>query len=590
MGAKGSCLVLTSYWERIRIHHVIALVLAVAVGLLAALGAVGFRLLIAVFQGVIWPGSGDFAERVAHAPWWLILFAPALAGLIVGPIIHRFAPEARGPGVAEVIKSVARDRSKIRHRVTAFKAMVTSLLIGAGASVGREGPVVQIGASLGSSMAQLLGLSSDLRRALLASGAAAGIAATFNAPIAGTLFAVEIILLDINVSYITLIIVASVTGSVFARHLWGDLPSLAAGGFTLEHGWELGLYLLLGMLAGLVAVVFIRLLFGLDKLFTRAPLPNWSTPALGGLLLGTLALFLPQVLGVGYSTVNMAVAGSLTLTLAVAILGAKLLATALCIGSGMSGGVFAPSLVLGASLGAATALAVNTMFPELGLDPGHYALAGMGAVVAGTTLAPITAILTIFELTSSYQVILPVMAACIAASGTARWLSGYSVYERKLLAQGMNIIRGHDVSVLRCMSVSDVMITSYESLSVDNSALTVLKRVINSPYAHFPVLDRKGRLAGVLSARDLRPALEDINDLEGIAIAADIMTPKSITLKTSDNLETALDLFNRFRISFAPVTDPHDPTKIEGILKREDLMSAYQERIFKDRMLSCPLK
>jgi CIC family chloride channel protein len=562
------------------------LAFAVVIGILSAVGAFFFRSLIKIFQDLFWASGSTFDERLIHSPWWLKLLVPTAAGLIAGPVISFLVPEAKGPGVPEVIVSVTRRQSTIRHRVTFLKAMVTSLLIGSGASVGREGPIVQIGASVGSSIAQLFRLSPELRRICLASGAAAGIAATFNAPIAGTFFAVEIILMDINIGHISYIIISSIVASVLSRIFWGGFPTFSVEPFQLFHYWELGIYLLLGLVAGFIAIGFVRLIYAADGLFGRLHIAEWVKPGIGGLLLGLIALRLPYVMGVGYETVNLALAGSLGLEMAAILLFAKIVATSLCIGSGMSGGIFAPSLVLGASLGTVIGFIARQFMPDLSIDPTHYALAGMGAVVAGTTLAPITAILTIFELTYTYQIILPLMVSCIASTIIVRLFFGYSAYEMKLLKQGINIIRGHDVGILRTLRVSDFMSKEFESLHDSTSLTAIAGRIIQAPYPHFVVFNQKGGLAGVLSLSDLKESLDKFEELKDLTIAADLMTREVITVSTEDNLEKALHLFESHRVSFLPVTDWRDSSRVRGILKKDDLLQAYKERILKDQVLS----
>ena len=563
---------------------------AVAIGILAAFGALCFRILIEIFQTIFWEHGETFIDKVHNTPWWMIVLIPATGGLIAGPIITFFVPEAKGPGVPEVILSVARRQSTIRHRVTFLKSFLSSLLIGAGASVGREGPIVQIGASVGSSVAQIFRLDPDLRRVCLASGAAAGISATFNAPIAGTLFALEIILLDIDLSYISHIIVSAVTASVISRIFLGEFPSFQPGVFHLSHYWELLIYLALGILAGFVAIGFMRMLSVMDGLFSRVSIPEWSKPAVGGLILGLLALKLPDVLGVGYHSVNLALSESLSLKMAAVLVIGKILATALSIGSGMSGGIFAPSLVLGATLGTTLALSANLLFPELSLGPGNYVLAGMGAVVAGTTLAPITAIVTIFELTYSYQIVLPLMIACISSSIVVRVFFGYSVYEMKLLKQGVNIVRGHDAGILRYLSVKDHLTKEFETIRDSTKLLDIRDKIVQSRYPHFVVLNENGELSGVLSLRDIKDSLDKFEELKEIVIAADLMTHDVVTISILDNLENAIHLFEQHRISFMPVNDPWNPKRVLGILKRDDLLQAYKESVLKDRILSASLK
>jgi CIC family chloride channel protein len=562
------------------------LAFSLSIGILAAVGALFFRALIEIFQNVLWPSGTTFLEKAAHAPWWLKILVPTVGGFIAGPVITFLVPEAKGPGVPAVITSVASRQSTIRHRVTFLKALVTSFLIGSGASVGREGPIVQIGASIGSSLAQFFRLNPDLRRVCLACGAAAGIAATFNAPIAGTLFAVEIILLDIEIAHISHIIISSIIASVLARTFWGELPTFEVGSFQLVYRWELGIYLLLGVIAGLTAIGFVWLIDSTDSVFARVKIPEWIKPTIGGLFLGVISLKLPYVLGVGYETVNMALANSLILKTAILVLAGKILVTSLCIGSGMSGGIFAPSLVLGASLGTAVGLITTQFFPDLPLRPSDYALVGMGAVVAGTTLAPMTAILTIFELTYTYQIILPLMVACIASVIVVRLLFGYSIYELKLIKQGISIVRGHDITILRNLQTKDFMTREFETLPDSMPFGEIMNQAIESPYPHFLVTNPEGELVGVLSLRDLRPYLANIDQLKDSMVAADLMTKEVITISANASLEKAFDLFEKNQISFLPVTDPYNTKMVLGIFKKDDLLRAYQDRVLKTRILS----
>ena len=303
-----------------------------------------------------------------------------------------------------------------------------------------------------------------------------------------------------------------------------------------------------------------------------------------------MALKLPHVLGVGYETVNSALDHSLALKTAILLLFAKTLATSLSIGSGMSGGIFAPSLVLGATLGTAVGLGMGQLAPDLALNPGNYALAGMGAVVAGTTLAPMTAILTIFELTYNYHIILPLMVSCITSTIIVRLFFGYSAYEMKLLKQGINIVRGHDVGILRKLLAKDFMINTFETVRDTSPLVSIVDRVIQSPYPHFVVLDKKKELVGVLSLRDIKTSLVHLEDLKDVTIATDLMTKEVITLSAEDNLEKALHLFEKHHISFLPITDPGNPKEVLGILKKDDLLRAYDERVLKDRILSASPK
>ncbi len=561
---------------------------SVCIGILAAIGALFFRTLIEVFQGLFWASGTTYLQKLLNSPWWLKILVPTAGGLVVGPIITFWVPEAKGPGVPEVISSVAIHQSIMRHRVTVLKALVTSLLIGSGASVGREGPIVQIGASIGSSLAQLFKLTPDMRRFCLAAGAAAGIAATFNAPIAGTLFAVEIILLDIQVTYLSHIIISSIVASVLSTLFWGKFLTFNVTAFEWTHYWELVIYLIIGFLAGFVAIIFVRLIYSTGDLFDRIPIPAWIKPAIGGLLLGLLALKVPYALGVGYDSIKLALDSSLALQLAIIILGAKIVATALSIGSGMSGGILAPSLVIGSSLGTAVSLAFAKFMPDLLLKPVDFALAGMGAVVAGTTLAPMTAILTIFELTYSYQILLPLMLTCIVSTLIVKLFFGYSAYEMKLIKQGINIQRGHDINILRSLLVRTFMRKSFESFQETTPVGRVLDGIAksSSKHPHFVILNSGEELVGILSLSDLKEHLDDLNELTGTLQANDIMTRSVATIDANKNLEQAFDVFEKSGVSCLPVIDPKNLKKVVGILLKDDLLRIYQDKIKTSQTLS----
>jgi CIC family chloride channel protein len=577
-------------WRGYRLRSLKLFIYAVIIGFLAAVGALVFREAIVLIHGILWPAGDTFLDSFRAAPWWLILALPTAGGLIAGPLIKYLAPEARGAGVSEVILAVTTRHSFIRHRVTFLKAIITSILIGAGASVGREGPIVQIGASVGSSLARFLKLNPELRRVCLAAGAAAGISATFNAPIAGTLFAMEIILMDVAVGYISHIVVASITASVLSRWFWGEFRVFEAMGFEIHHWGELGLYLFLGIAAGAISILFLKSLFGVENAFSRLPAPEWIKPAMGGFMLGAVALAVPEILGVGYDSVNSMLDGKVLLLGALILLLAKLAATSVCIGSGMSGGIFAPSLFIGASIGTIVCLAANQVLPDANLVPANYALVGMGAVVAGTTLAPITAILTIFELTYSYEIILPVMLAAIGSAMFVRLFFGYSVYEMKLLRHGHDIVRGHNVRVLRELDVRDFMLKDFQTIEYDAGFMQVVEKIAGAEFPHFVVRDENSDLVGFLSMRDLRAHLNEFEESKRTMHAFDIMTREVETISENANMEDALHKFEHRAISALPVVDPFDSKKVVGLLRRDDVYEAYEQQILKERLLSTPFR
>ena len=560
------------------------LLIAVAIGVLAGLGAVAFRMLINFEIDLFWPDGDTFVERYTNAHWAWRLTAPMLAGLIISPLIFRTAPEVRGPGVAEVIKALSLKDGIIRRRVTALKSLATATFIAAGCSVGREGPIVHIGASIGSSVTQLLRLGPDKRKLAIACGAAAGIAATFQAPMTGTMFAVEILLFDLEIASLSNIVIASVTGTVVANAFGADQAIFQIPFFTLSHPGELLLYVILGLITGLFSLLFMAYIFSLPKLFSKLRIPEWLAPAAAGLAVGGIGLFCPQALGVGYESINDVLHGQSILGVVAIMLIAKLLTTGLCVGSGMSGGVFAPSLFIGAMLGCLFGHVATLFWPEMPLSPAHYALIGMGAFVAGTTLAPITAILTIFELTYNYQVVLPLMAACIPSLVVVRLLHDFSIYETKLLTQGIRIVRGHDANRLRSLSVKNTMCEEYEFLRASTPFHELVKMVLHSPFPHFMVLDENDFLVGVLSLRDVRSRLADPDYKGDEEVAADIMTKDVITVSEEQNLENAFQLFSQGNFSFLPVLNRNDSRRVVGYLKKDDLLNAYEQHILRGQV------
>ncbi len=571
--------------EQAKSSIVYLLLIAVIIGAATGGLAVGFRYLLIGAVALFWGNSSGIIEAASAMPWYLILIIPTVGGLLVGPIIAFLAPETRGAGVPEVIETVIVHEGVIRHRTTLFKMLSTVISIGTGASVGREGPIVHIGASVGSSLAQIIKLTPEWKRVFLACGAAAGIAATFNAPMAGMLFAAEIILVDFQVGYLSHIAISSITATVISYHFLGVLPAFHVPKYTLVSYWEIPLYIILGILAGGISIAFIRLVGRVEDGFDYFKVPIYIRPAIGGLAVGLIALELPHVLGVGYESVNLVFTAKAALGLMLLIIVFKLLATCLSIGSGLSGGILAPSLVLGSMLGGAFGILAHALFPGVVAPFPAYALVGMGAVVAGSTLAPITAIFTIFELTYDFQIILPLMTSCIASLVIVQSIQGYSIYEAKLIKKGIKLVRGRDINILRSMRVGDYMEKGYGSIEEAMPLGEIVLKVEESSYPHFLVFNEDKELVGMLSISDLKPIMAEMKDLSDLVVAAEIMTRNVETIGAFDNFETAFNVFEGKQISTLPVVSRVDPGKVVGILKKSSLLMAYNEKILKHQTL-----
>ncbi|MGH9171591.1 MAG: chloride channel protein [Acidimicrobiales bacterium] len=442
-------------------------VMAIVVGIGAGFGAVGFRWLIFVFTWIA-TGREQFGQqgRVGslHLPWlgiWFVLLVPILGGFLYGPLIHRFAREARGHGVPEVMIAVAENGGRIRPQVTIVKALASGLCIGVGGSVGREGPIVQIGSALASSLGQVVHMPESKLRILVACGAAGGISATFNAPITGVFFGFELILREFSIDGLFPIILSAVLADVIGRAFFGAAPLLGSvpHGLVLPHDVDYLLVAVLGLIAALLGVGFKSLLYWFEDVCDRLwkGRPEWCRPAAGGLVLGPLLLALPQLYGVGYPVVTKAVIGQYVLWFLLILVIGKMVAASLTIGIGGSGGVFAPSLFVGAMAGAAFGVVAHHLFGAVAGSPAIYGVIAMGAVFASAAQAPLTSIASAIEMTGNYGLTLPVMLAVGLAAGVSKKLTHGTIYTTKLLRRGTDIERPKASSMLQVLTVADVM-------------------------------------------------------------------------------------------------------------------------------------
>ncbi|MBI2202095.1 MAG: chloride channel protein, partial [Armatimonadetes bacterium] len=358
--------------------------LSLCIGVGAGFGGYGFRWLIGFVQNGFWK------QGASLVPWAALstVLIPAVGGALVGPLVYFLARETKGHGVPEVMLAVAEEQGRMRFRVVFVKALASALCIGTGGSAGREGPIVQIGAALGSTLGQLTKVPVEILRTLVAAGAAGGISATFNAPIAGVFFSLEVILRDFSARAFSLVVLASVTATVISRALLGQNPAFFVPPYELLSPWELLLYAGLGVLTALVAKAFTWSLYRCEDLFEAWRFPEYLKPVAGGLCVGAIGLAFPQVFGVGYETLEVALRGHLAPVLMGALLVAKIAATSLTLGSGGSGGIFSPTLFLGAMLGGALGSFFHSLFPVITAPSGAYALVGMAAVFAGAAQTP----------------------------------------------------------------------------------------------------------------------------------------------------------------------------------------------------------
>ncbi|MBU3915783.1 chloride channel protein [bacterium] len=578
---RASSRVSLSLVNKVRMtEHTFMIIVAIIIGVFAGFGAIGIRTLIKEISVFSFSGGNTLLESIKLAPWYLIILVPTIGGLLVGPLIYFFAPEAKGHGVPEVMQAIILKGGIIRPRVALIKAIASSITIGTGGSVGREGPIIQIGASLGSTIGQYFRISGYRMKTLVACGAAAGIAAAFNAPIAGALFAVEIILMDFAFAQFSPIVISSVTATVISHNFEGNLATFQVPSYQLVTPWELLFYVILGFCCGLVSFIFIKVLYSFEDIFeNRVKLPEYLHPALGGLVIGIIALRFPEIMGVGYDSINNALHGRTAWYLALGLIFIKIFSTSFTLGSGGSGGIFAPSLFIGAMLGCSFGSIIHDFLPSITASPGAYALVAMGGLVAGTTRAPITAIIIVFELTNDYDIILPLMATCIISTILSSNLSRESIYTLKLLLRKINLKGGTEINIMKSIYVRDTYSTHFESIPETTGFIDVVKHVISKRDQYFAVLDHQQFLVGIVSIHDIKSFLFEGEELQNLIIAKDIALKDFKAVTLDDNCHEALEKMRDSGFLGLPVVSSEDNRKMIGMVWQKDILDAYHKEI-----------
>lgn len=549
----------------------IPLLLATLVGIVTSLIAVGFIKCIE-FNEATFFGKGK--EYFSFLGIYSVVLIPAIGGLIVGPIVTFFAPEAKGHGVPEVMKAIAIKGGKIRPVVVIAKVVSSAIAIGTGASVGREGPIVQVGSGLGSSVGQIFKLSESRIKNLIACGAAAGIAAVFNAPIAGVMFSLEVILRDFGARALSTVVVAAVSSSIISRIFLGESPAFIAPAYSLESPYEIFLYLLLGIIAPLIAILFISVLLSAESVFEKWKFPDWAKPAVGGLIIGLIGVYFPQIFGSGLHTIENALLGGFGLATLLSLVLIKIFATSISLASGTSGGVFAPALFIGAVFGGA----LGKIFSELGLpfdiaSAGAYAIAGMASVFSAAAHAPVTAILIVFEMTGDYQMILPIMVAVVISTSISQIIHRESIYTVKLKKKGIDISKVEEAKYLSAIQVRDAMTDKYMTVENTLPAKELISLMSQNKGKAFFVVNSENELKGYVKPKK---AQETLFDKDAAEITVDeITSPVPGKCFPDDPLNDASVLMMSQNTTQLPVVDPLNPKAVIGVLKSEDIFKAY---------------
>ena len=567
----------SSFHRFIRRWHVpedvILIISALLIGLitgLATIGFVRFVYLVTNWSDIIHAQYGDWVGRVGLM---------GVVGLVVGLISYKLAPEIRGSGIPEVMEAAALRSGWIRTRVIPLKIIATALTIGSGGSAGREGPVVQIGAAIGSSLGRLLHLSSEQVRTLVSCGAAAGIAAAFNAPIAASIFALEGVFGSFNVRSFGTVVISAVAGSIVSHTLFSDQPAFSVPAYALNHPAELLLYALLGILAALVATFFIYIRRLTGQFFAMFPLPFPFLAALGMVLTALISLSFPQweIRGSGFSWIEDIITSNSNLALQslLLLILLKIVATCLTLGGGMSGGVFAPCLFIGASLGSLVGISAHALWPTMALYPGAYSIVGMAALLSAAARTPITAVIIVFEMSNDYKLILPLLLATGLSTILAEFLTKETLYTLVLKARGITLKGGRDVDVLDSLLIGEIMTRDVHTVSHDMT-LVELSDLFSQTHKHgFVILDADGKLTGVVTITDLDRAVA--NQLPRRTPVEQIGTRINdlFVAYPDETMGDALMRMGQRGFSRLPVVTHDDPRHVVGLIRQEEIIRSY---------------
>lgn len=564
-------------------EHSFLIVVSGVLGIVCGLIVVLFEWLLDLSRDIFFGMPSHWLG--ADSGWYLYLaipLIPAVGGLIVGFLTWWLKMGYESAAACEVMKWAAVDGGSVKPRTVWFRMLATLLFLGSGGSGGREGPIAQICGAFGSTMGQFLKMSTDRLRLLVGCGAAAGIAAAFNAPIAGVIFAVELVLGNFNVISFLPIVISSVMATTTKRLFLGDVPAFVAPSYSLVSHWEILLYAILGIVCGLVARLFFVSYFKADDIFkNRVKVHPVLKPAIGGLIVGVIGAFFPQIFGAGYEVMDDMLNGNMVWYVAFGLIFLKIIATSISLGSGGSGGIFAPALFIGCMTGGVFGSLAHFFFPDITASAGAYAMVGVGAVMAAAAHAPLTNILMGYELTGNYLIILPIMTACIMSTYVMTRFTERSLYTEKLFRRGIELVHGRDISVMDKIKVADVMRRHVTTIPENLPFGKIMELIAKSRDSYFPMVDSKNRLSGIVSIQNVREFMLDSHDLRDLVIAKEIATENVITVSGKHNLNEAMEKFSMIDIEQLPVVSDDDPRKIEGMISRMDVIAAYKKEVLK---------
>ena len=557
--------------------------LALAVGAATGGAVVAFREIISATQTWFYAsGTERLFQHAQHLPWYWLVAAPAIGGLLVGLLIRYGMPNKRPVGVADVIEASALRGGRMSLTDGLRGAVVNAVSVGAGASVGREGPAVHLGASLGGWLAKRLHLTRSMSRTLLGCGVAAAVAASFNAPIAGALFANEVVIGHYAISAFAPTVIASVTGTAISRAFFGDFPAFIIAEHSIQSFLEFPAFVGLGILCGLVAMVLMHWIGSVQKVVAQSPVPDWVRPGIAGLLIGIIALGFPQVLGIGYGATEAAMGNAFSMSMLLGILFAKTVATAISLGGGFGGGIFSPALVIGSMLGAAYGLIATQIFPTLSSGPGAYTIAGMGAMAAAVLGAPISTALIVFEMTGDYALTMALMVSVVVATVITQQLGMRSFFTFQLERRGLDLKGGFERTLMQSLKVGGILVRTDDVVSPDTSLQSIRDKLQSCVYGELFVVRDNGELEGTITLADLSDSAFD-HDLDDLIKADDVARLHPPVLSRSDDLETAMQMIRDTGEEHIAVVEDTESMRFVGCLHVRDVQRAYTRALVATR-------
>ncbi|WNY25255.1 Voltage-gated ClC-type chloride channel ClcB [Methanolapillus millepedarum] len=569
---KSSKKYFTKYYTPNVKTALIAIVIGIVTGVLIGIYSLLLHDLTNTFFGT------NSVFEIFGIPSWCIIFIPMLGGLVVG-LLNKYFLKTRY-GVESVIEAAALHGGKLKARYAIVEAFASVITIGTGGSAGKEAPGVLMGAGVGSFVTKVFNLRGKSLRTYLGCGAAAGISAAFNAPLAGIVFVVEVIYGELEAKTFIPIVISSIF-STFVFNVFFGTDTMSFPNYALLNPFkEIWLFPILGIIAGIVSIFFIKCFYFIRERFTDLKVPGYLKPAIGGLLVGLVGLFYPQVFGLGHNVilevVNDPFSFSIALLLALVVL--KTLAFSFTIGSRGAGGSIVPSMFVGAMLGAAFGMVCELFIPGLTVQPGAYALAGMGAVFAGTSNSTFTAIILLIEMTQDYSMILPFMFACVLSNAIARAANPDSIFTEMLKRKGYTIRGGREVDVMESIVVKDAMRPHVQTVSEDNTIEGLYAVIQSSKHTGFPVVNKNGELTGIVTVKDMQERIEPGNPGSKQFIK-DIMTKDVLVAYPFETLDVISDRIVVNDVARLPVVMKSNPKKMVGIITRKDVMNAYNKSI-----------